>query len=292
MALITIKNEALAVTVNTAGATLDRILKDGTQYLWQGDPAYWKRKDNNLFPCVGRQKDGHYLLQGKAYPMNPHGFCADAPFRIAEETASSVRLVLEDSPATREIYPFSFSFEVFYELQGSTLTKRCTVTNKGTDTMYFGLGSHPGFQVPLGDEGSFEDWYLEFPEPSQPVRIEFNPKDFLVSGEKTEFPLKEGRILPLQHSLFDRDAITLENIPRTVTLKSERSARAVQVSYPDMPFLGIWHAPHTDAPYVCIEPWLSLPAHSAYLENLDTQEHLIHLPASGIYENTITFSIC
>ena len=46
-----------------------------------------------------------------------------------------------------------------------------------------------------------------------------------------------------------------------------------------MGFLGLWHAPKTDAPYVCVEPWVSLPSHSAYVEDFAKQEHLISLNA-------------
>ena len=43
------------------------------------------------------------------------------------------------------------------------------------------------------------------------------------------------------------------------TIESNVSGRGVRVSYPDMPYLGFWHWPKTDAPYVCIEPWTTLP---------------------------------
>ena len=75
---------------------------------------------------------------------------------------------------------------------------------------------------------------------------------------------------------------------REVTLKSSVSAHRVTVSYPRMPYLGIWHWPHTDAPYVCIEPWSSLPSRQDVVEEFTCKSDLVQLPAGGIYDNTWT----
>ena len=82
--------------------------------------------------------------------------------------------------------------------------------------------------------------------------------------------------------------MVLGNVSRTLTLRSGKSSRSVTVSVPDMPFVGLWHAPKTDAPYVCIEPWVSLPSHSAFVEDFAKQEHMIHLPAGETYRNEMT----
>ena len=50
-----------------------------------------------------------------------------------------------------------------------------------------------------------------------------------------------------------------------------------------LPYLGIWHMPHTDAPYVCIEPWSSLPSRKDVIEDLETQENLQILQPKGYY---------
>ena len=69
---------------------------------------------------------------------------------------------------------------------------------------------------------------------------------------------------------------------KAVTLCSEKGTRSVRVSYPQMNFLGIWHMPFTDAPYVCIEPWSALPSRKGRIEDLSEQPNLVHLPASGM----------
>ena len=78
---------------------------------------------------------------------------------------------------------------------------------------------------------------------------------------------------------------------REVTLRSKVSGRGVCVSYPDMPYLGIWHWPKTDAPYVCIEPWSSLPSRQGVVEEFTCKSDLIQLPAGKEYATTWSITL-
>ena len=291
MALVTIKNDSLAVILDSTGAVFHSIVSNGAEYLWQGDEKYWTSRDHNLFPYVGRLTDGQYIYRGQKYPMTIHGFAKEAEFEIERQSAEGVTFIYSSNDETREIYPFEFDFRVSYELCGSKIIKKCTVENKGNNEMFFGLGSHPGFNVPVCGEGKFEDWRLEFDEASEPERVEIDMATYRLAGTTIPYPLKDGKRIPLRHELFDGDAIILHGMPRAVSLKSDRSAHSVKVSFPDMPFVGFWHAVKTDAPYVCIEPWVSLPSHSAYMEDIEKQEHIIHLAPGKSYMNTITVEI-
>ena len=62
--------------------------------------------------------------------------------------------------------------------------------------MFFGIGGHPGFNVPLAEELNFEDYVLEFEQECQPKRIEFS-EDKFVTGEQSQFVLTEGKYIPL-----------------------------------------------------------------------------------------------
>lgn len=291
MNLYTLHNDTLTVALDACGAVLHSIVKDGAEYLWQGDAKYWARRDANLFPYVGRLTDGKYLLDGKTYPMTIHGFCIGTDFDVTGQTGSSIRFTLTDNEKTRSMYPFRFAFHVCYTLHGNQIRKTCLVENRDSREMYFGIGGHPGFNVPLNGEGSFEDWELDFAEPCRPVRVDMDPANYRLAGTESPYPLEDGRRVPLTHALFDLDAVVLGNVSRTLTLRSSKSSRSVTVSFPDMPFVGLWHAPKTDAPYVCIEPWVSLPSHSAFVEDFAKQEHMIHLPAGETYRNEMTITL-
>ena len=46
----TLSNSELTIKVSPHGAELCSILHDGKEYLWQADPAFWKRHSPVLFP--------------------------------------------------------------------------------------------------------------------------------------------------------------------------------------------------------------------------------------------------
>lgn len=284
--LCTIENEIMRVTVNDLGAQLWSVLgRDGTQYLWQGDAAYWADRALTIFPYVARLWQGRYQLDGCEYAMPIHGFAPTSVFALAEKTPTRMVFELTDSEETAAQYPRRFLFRVVYELDGAKLTVRYEVENRGEKRMYFGLGGHPGFNVPLEAGLAFEDYALCFGAPCAPQRVGFTP-DCFVSGEDEPFPLEDGVRLPLRHSLFDEDAIVLRDMAREVTLTAKNGTRGVRVSYPDMPYLGVWHWPGTDAPYVCIEPWSSLPARHGSVVQMEKQKDLITAEPGECYTNT------
>ena len=112
------------------------------------------------------------------------------------------------------------------------------------------------------EEGlKFEDYMLKFSVPAHPTRIGFT-EDCHLDGQDLLYKLDDDVKIPLYHDLFDQDAIVLKNMDRCVTLCSDKGERAVKVTIPDYTHLGFWHMPHMEAPYVCIEPWSSLPSRS------------------------------
>ena len=58
------------------------------------------------------------------------------------------------------------------------------------------------------------------------------------------------------------------------------------VDYPDFPYIGFWHMPHKEAPYVCVEPWSSLPSRSGIIEDLSQQADLLHADPGCAWETT------
>ncbi len=283
--LHTIKNGSMRVTVSTLGAQMQSITgADGTEYLWYGDAAYWGSRATNLFPYVGRMTKETYIHNGKEYHLGTHGFARQMEFSAHQESERRVTFTLTDDESTRECYPFRFAFSVTYELVGAQIRIAYRVENSGSETMYFGLGGHPGFRLPLEEGKCFEDYSLTFAQPCRPSRALLAPS-YLISGVETLFPLENDTTLPLRHELFDDDAIILRHFDKTLTLSAGEGSRGVRVHIPEMPCLGIWHAPRTDAPFVCIEPWVSLPSRDGVVEDISQQSDLVSLPAGETYEN-------
>lgn len=289
--LFTIQNEKIQLSVESLGAQMMSLRSaDGTEYLWQGDPAWWSGRAPTLFPAIGRLTEKSYYFRGRLFSMDTHGFASASEFVPAVQEPDRLVLELQSSRETRKQYPFDFCLRISYALAGSTVTVSYQVYNLSREVLPFGIGGHPGFNVPLVKGEQFEDYELEFSQSCQPARILFTPQVYL-SGRDETFPLEDGRILKLKHSLFDEDAIILRDMSREVALRSRISGRGVRVSCPDMPYLGFWHWPKSDAPYVCIEPWSSLPSRQDIIEEFSCKSDLIHLAPGKIYENAWSISV-
>ncbi len=289
--IITIKNEAISLSADTLGAQLMSIKgENGCEYLWQGDPAYWSNRAPNLFPFIARLTEGSYTYNGERFSMPNHGFAAKQEFIAQRISDSRVVFSLAANEQTRNMYPREFIYEVIYELIGNTVAITYAVENTGSERMHFAVGGHPGFCVPLESGKDFSDYSLVFSEKCEPDRVGFTPTVYL-SGCDERYPLDGGDTMHLTHEMFDNDAVILKNMAREVTLRCDGGERGLTVSYPDMPYLGIWHRPQTDAPYVCIEPWSSLPSRQDVVEEFTCKSDLLALDGGKRYENRWTVTV-
>lgn len=289
--LVSIENGQLRLEVDTLGAQMMTLTDaDGIQYMWEGDPKYWRKRAPNLFPVIGRMTDNSCAVRGKIYPMTIHGFAAAQEFAVESHTDTQLVMRLDSNEETMAQYPFAFSFWVHYRLEGAALEITYRVANRDTQWMPFAVGGHPGFRVPMEAGEAFEDYELVFTNPCRPDLVGFTPTVYL-SGHDEPYPLEDGCRLALRHDLFDDDAIILKNMDREVTLRSKVSGRFLKVTYPQMPYVGIWHKPMTDAPYVCIEPWSSLPARQDVVEELTCRSDMLQLFPGEEYRNVWQISV-
>ena len=285
-----IANEFLKLEISDMGAELKSIQKDGVEYLWHGDKAYWSGQAPVLFPFVGRLTDGKYFLNGKEYEMNPHGFARKQMYSVVEKEDNMILFELTDNAETLKSYPYHFALRLEYELIENKIKITYRVYNLSEETMYFGIGGHPGFALPFDEGLDFTDYYLEFGGKSYPEKIGLSPSAFLSSVNEL-FPLEDDKICRLSHDLFDNDAIVLQHVADEVVIKSDKGNRKVKVSYPNMPYLGIWHTAKTEAPFVCIEPWSTLPSRQDVVEEFRYKYDMIRLEAEDVYENVWSIEI-
>ena len=267
--IYSIENKTLKVEIDTLGAQLQSIYSKctGREYLWQGEPEFWKGRAYNLFPTIGRMVDGIFIYKKTEYPIKPHGIARYSEFELFERTATKITFVLNADAETQKVYPFLFTFYVTYELKNNELGVTYRVKNNDEKLLIYAIGGHPGFNVPFG-EGEFEDYYLEFSENSATVQHLLSENKFM-SGETQAFPLEEGNKLSLTHALFNFDAVILANTSREVSLKSKEDGAYITFKYPYYRYLGLWHTPNMNAPFVCLEPWSSLPAKEGRVDDLE-----------------------
>ncbi|MBQ5929840.1 MAG: aldose 1-epimerase family protein [Clostridia bacterium] len=276
--IYSIENEFLKISVDTLGAQLWSVYskKTNTEYLWQGDGAFWGGRAYNLFPFIGRMYEGKFSYDGKEYPSRCHGLARYLEFSLESQTENELVFLLTDSEETKAEYPFSFAFRAAFILNGATLTTKYSVTNTDNRELICAFGGHPGINVPFG-KGEFEDYYLEFSQATKANKLILADPSKLMSGKSEPFALEEGVKLPLRHDLFDQDAIILENTSGEVYLKSSKESRFVSLKYEEFPFIGFWQADHKPAPFVCLEPWSALPSVDGVPTQLESKPNMAHV---------------
>lgn len=283
-----IENKDYIIEINEKGAELSRVYskKYDLEYLWLGDEKYWMGHSPILFPFIGRMLDQKYTYKGKTYDMTKHGIARYFVYDVKEIENGLVFSKVNDNPN----YPFEFVFSVRYTLEGDTLRIDHEVENTGNEVMLYGFGGHPAFNVPLNRNLSFEDYYLEFPDAGANTQQRLFSEDFLDADKTKDFPLADKRLY-LRHSLFDNDAVVIKNGGYKVVIKSDKDVHSVTVEYPGIDNCGFWHAMQTDAPYVCVEPWMCMPGPAGRILALEEMKDFVHLDPGKKNVHTIIIEL-
>lgn len=242
MALFQIGNEQIMIQVDSLGAELKSLKKksDDTEYMWDANPAYWKRTSPVLFPIVGGLRDGKYCLGDKQYAMGQHGFARDMEFTLKSQTNQEVWFVLESSEETLQKYPYDFVLEIGYELKDSTVVMKWRVSNPSEREMYFSIGGHPAFRCPI-EEGTKQTDYRIWLDADKKV-VSGILRNGLMSEETVTYSLQNG-YLPITESLFADDALVIENNQaHKVALVKPDGQPYLTVSF-EAPLFGIWSPP-------------------------------------------------
>lgn len=235
------------ISVDTLGAELTELKKDGVNYLWTKTPPFWQRHAPVLFPIVGKLKNNSYVYEGREYSLSQHGFARDSEFELIAETSDSLefRLIENKNPN----YPFEYNFYITYTLSTEGVRTTYRIVNEGSNVLPFSVGAHPGFLCPLNTSENLEDYFFEFEADDYLHRTLL--QDGLLSNIEQQITLVD-RILPISESLFKDDALVLSKFKsKWVALKSK--TYSLKVSWDDCTYLGLWKQPN--APFVCIEPW-------------------------------------
>lgn len=287
----TLSNSRLTIQVSPHGAELCSIVCNGKEYLWQADPAFWKRHSPVLFPIVGSVWQNTFYVNDHPFKMTQHGFARDMDFELVTESDNELRYRLTDNEETRAKYPFPFSLEIGYRLKGNTIEVMWQVTNPSDEEIHFQIGAHPAFYFP------------DF-NPADPQRgfFGFNKKEglkYLLIAEKGCVDIKKqhpltldaDELLPLDVHSFDYDALILEdNQVNEVTLYDNRKTPYLSLHF-DAPVVGLWSPPEKNAPFVYIEPWYGRCDRVCYASEFKDKDWMQHLAPKSVFRGGYTIEI-
>ena len=255
MALYELKNEQIAITVDSHGAELKSLKKlaDDQEYMWCGDAKFWGRTSPVLFPFVGGLKNKEYRFEGKTYSMTQHGFARDMDFELETQTESELWFTLESTEETLARYPFPFILNLGYRLEGSTVAVLWKVENPSEKQMYFSIGGHPAFNCPLTEGTKQSDYSVSFADTDEIVSTRIS-EEGLATGCMDIYHLADGH-LSLTSNLFDHDALVIEDHQTDTVALCRKDGTPYLTVKMEAPLFGIWSPPGKNAPFVCIEPW-------------------------------------
>lgn len=276
--MIFLENEYLKVSFVNKGAEVQSLInkQNNINYLWSGDTAYWAKFSPVLFPIVGGLKNNTYYFENNTYHLPRHGFARDYDFEALRISDTELVFKLSHNEQTLKIYPFQFILQLRYRLHGLDLSCTYEVNNPSKDQpLWFSIGAHPAFSVPLKDNLRYTDYYLAFNKDTSLSYHKIN--NDLIEDETIKIELEDGK-LPLNHELFYDDALVFKSLSSNcISLRSDSDKHGLHFKFNDFPFFGIWAA--KDANFVCLEPWCGIADGVNHDQDIQKKEGIIELAA-------------
>ena len=285
--MFTIENEYLKIEIDAKGAELQSIYnkKKSLEYMWTGDPAFWGKKSPVLFPIIGSLKNDTYFFENKIYQLSRHGFAREMDFTVTDQTASSITFTLTRSDASFEKYPFQFRLDIVYSIQDNQLQVMYRVVNKGdiSEKLYFSVGGHPAFKLPLLPDTVYTNYYLEFNKTENAGRWPISKEGLI---ETRSIPLlNDTQILSLSKELFYTDAIVFKQLRSDkVKIVSDKAGELFEFDFTGFPYLGLWAGKGAD--FICIEPWCGIADSVSSNQQLIEKEGINMLDSTDQFERT------
>lgn len=281
--LITLENGNTRMTLSSLGAEPQSLIRDGIEYIWQGDKEYWPRRAPLLFPLSGPTKDNKIIAGGVMYDMPNNGFARDNEFIAEKLTDNIAQFTLEDNEEFRKkYYPYGFVLTVTYTLHEDGYTARAEVTAK--DDLYYTFAWHPAFSLDINGRGcSLESYSLSFEKNEHLDRLYqsgegyVREKDFLV-----------GDTIELRRTETDKGPIVLRGVEsREITLTSTEGEHGVTAELGNMTTFVAWTQQGRHGQFLCLEPMVSFGFADRPLE-IEKMEETRHLEKDHceVWENT------
>ncbi len=274
--VVTLETEQASALVRVTGAELVSFRPAGMpELIWQGAPGRWPDHAPVLFPLISQTPDQHIEVEGRKFPMPPHGFARSAAFAVDRHEADEVLLRFEDSAETRRYYPFAFAFQAYYRLVGADLHLTLSVENRGATEMPCDVGIHPGFNWPL-EPGQSKDAYTVTFATEEPEPIRRGVDDPVMLLPEPQPSPVDGRLLRPRDELFEgAQPIVFDCLESRSLTFARQGGAGLRLDFPDSPNLGLWMQP--GAAFLALEPWHGYPAQVDFTGPLSGKPGIAHV---------------
>lgn len=276
--MVVLDNGKIKVSITERGAEIRSVSVNGKERFWSGNPDVWAGVAPVLFPICGGLKDDKFTIDKKEYELIKHGFAKNMEFTVEHSDAVSAVFLLTETEETLKSYPWCFEFRIKYVLTGNAIKVTYNIKNTSDTTMYTAVGGHEGYAC----DGGIEDYDIIFERKETLKAAKVMGK--LISRE-TDTVLKDSNVLPLYNKYFDIDALVFTDLKsRFLTLRNRKTAEEVSVKFDGFDYLLLWTKPN--APYICIEPWTSIPSYTDDGYDIKAKEGMTAVSPNDSFERT------
>lgn len=275
---ITLKHGCAEGIVDTLGGELISYKRDGKEYIWVGDGAYWTGHAPVLFPIVGALKDDKVEIDGGSYSMKKHGFARKTEFKLNYAKDGKAEFQLDWSDETLKMYPYKFRLIITHEIDCCGFSTTYKVVNTDEKKIMFTVGGHAGFNI-----GNIEEWKLIFEKAEDAPLYYTDEKSLCDDSLKLEKKLT-GTDFDLIYSDYDVDALVVKDLSsRKVKLVNKNDGKAIDFDFTGFDVLGIWTPPHKKAPFMCLEPWNGIPAYKNETGKFEDKPYAVSVEPANEY---------
>lgn len=289
--IYSLENLNIKITASTHGGELQSLTgkKEGTEYLWNGNPDYWKYHAPLLFPIIGKVVNSKYKVDENIYEIPAHGLARISDFNLLSQTDDSITFELKYSDESIKVYPYKFSLYITYTLEGNTVKVTYKVMNLDDKDIYFSIGAHPAFMCPIEKNEILEDCYLKFNKKESSSVISITEETYL-SRKRKEY-LNDLDTISLSKEVFKDGVLVFDDLKSDViTIKSKKHNKSLSVEFAGFPYMGIW-APEAGAPFLCIEPWFGHADYEDFTGEFKDREGTISLSVGKEFSCSYKISI-
>ncbi len=253
--------DATAVLAPVRGGMLTRLSIEGRDLLYLDestlvDPTKSVRGGNPvLFPSPGPLAGDRLSWGGRTGSMRQHGLARQRPFTVLAADEARAVLELRSDPSTLLEFPWEFTLELRYALEGAALVMDVRIANRDDAPMPLAFGLHPYFVVPAEDKRKVE-------VPTHATRA-WDKVAARMVDVTVPIDVAAGEVdLHLEDHGSSEAALVLPDRAKVILRCSEEFQRWV-----------VWTLPGKD--FVCLEPW------TAAANAINTEERLLVIEPGG-----------
>ena len=156
--------------------------------------------------------------------------------------------------------------------------------------MYFTIGGHPAFNVPVLPDTKRSDYRLTFDGQDSLTYLLLDPETGTAKADEEATLKLENGTCQIDDHMFDHDALVFDNQITKAGIALPDGTPYLEMRCVGFPNFGIWSASQ-DAPFVCLEPWMGRCDDCGFTGDLSEKPFINHLKMDEMFETAYTIEV-